>query len=308
MRQTTAGPVIRMTQELVVNSRRMVILIVAVVVGAIASFGLLNYVRNVEGSVYENAEPEMVWVVRRPIPKGTPAEQAIDQGLIGEAEIPGSFRPASAIVDPGTELAGLVAVTDLPANAPVVTGNFVAPTIVNTGITDRLDERGLTTLTFNVDQVKGAAYLIEPGDRVNVLSVKRLVETDDAPADEGAAELTAPEPEAVAQAATYDYVTRYVYQNVEVLAIDRSLTPDLGETPSEGEAAARNGGLITLALPPEAVQTVLSVGLENLYLTIVPPNYVPAEVPPLDYDDGLLPGEDPDVLTPYPEPDTTTAP
>ena len=92
------------------NSRRTVILVVAVVVGAIASFGLLNYIRNVEGSVYENAEPETVWVVQRPIAKGTSIDQVLNQGLIGESEIPASFRPATAIVDPETELAGLVAV------------------------------------------------------------------------------------------------------------------------------------------------------------------------------------------------------
>ena len=124
------------------NSRRTVILIVAVVVGAIAAFGLLNYVRNVEGSVYDNAAPEQIWVVRTPIPKGTPAEQAIDQNLIYQTEIPATFRPSTAIVDPQLELAGLVAVTDLPANAPLVTGNFVSTNVVNTGITDRLEEKG----------------------------------------------------------------------------------------------------------------------------------------------------------------------
>ncbi|MEM8924361.1 MAG: Flp pilus assembly protein CpaB [Actinomycetota bacterium] len=290
------------------NSRRTVILIVAVVVGAIASFGLLNYIRNVEGSVYENAEPEQVWVVRRPIPKGTTAEQVLNQGLIGEAEIPASFRPATAIVDPATELAGLVAVTDLPANAPLVTGNFVAPNIVNTGITDRLEERGLTTLTFSLDQVKGAAYLIEPGDYVNVLTVRGIGQDPTAPTEgeiEGGGSVT----QSTGGSGTWSYVARYVYQNVEVLAIDRSLTPDLGETPDEQAAATRNNGMITLAVPPDAVQLLLSVGLENLYLTLVPPGYEPVELPPLDYNNEVLPGEDPFLLTPYSalEPDPEAA-
>lgn len=274
------------------KSRRTVILIVAVVVGAIASFGLLNYIRNVEGSVYDDAEPQTVWVVQQGIAKGTPAEQAISQGLLTKGEIPASFRPATAIVDPETELAGLVAVTDLPANATVVAGNFVTPTVVNTGITDRLQEKGLTTVTFSVDQVKGAAYLIEPGDYVNVLAL--IANT--APAaqtTEGAA------PTAGASGTTWNFVTRYVYQKAEVLAIDKSLTPDLGESTDEEASAPANAGMITLAVPPEAVQTILSVGTDNLYLSLVPSDYQPTPIPPLDYSSDTLPGEDGSKLTPY---------
>ncbi|MGF1599953.1 MAG: Flp pilus assembly protein CpaB [Acidimicrobiales bacterium] len=274
------------------NSRRTVILIVAVVVGAIAAFGLLNYVRNVEGSVYDNAEPEMVWVVRQEIAKGTPAEQAVAQNLIHQAEMPAKFRPATAIVDPELELAGLVAVTDLPINAPLVTGNFVSPTVVNTGITDRLEEKGLVSVTFSVDQVKGAAYLIEPGDHVNILTVKGVDEGGAAPAGGDASA-------APSDGAGFDYSARYLYQRAEVLAIDKALTPDLGEPTEDAEGVVRNGGMITLAVPPAAVQTILSVGLENLYLSLVPSTYEPTPLPPIGFGNGTLPGEDPAVLTPY---------
>ncbi len=275
------------------KSRRTVILIVAVVVGAIASFGLLNYIRNVEGSVYDDAEPQTVWVVQQGIAKGTPAEQAISQGLLTKGEIPASFRPATAIVDPETELAGLVAVTDLPANATVVAGNFVAPTVVNTGITDRLQEKGLTTVTFSVDQVKGAAYLIEPGDFVNVLAL--------IPNTAPAAQTTeAGAPVEGAAGTTWNFVTRYVYQKAEVLAIDKSLTPDLGESSTDEKTSApANAGMITLAVPPDAVQTILSVGTDNLYLSLVPSDYQPTPIPPLDYGSDTLPGEDGSKLTPY---------
>jgi Flp pilus assembly protein CpaB len=281
---------------------------VAVVVGAIASFGLLNYIRNVEGSVYDNAEPETVWVVQRPIAKGTTSEQAINQNLIGQAEMPADFKPATAIVDPETELAGLVAVTDLPANATLVTGNFVAASVVNTGITDRLEEKDLVTVTFSVDQVKGAAYLIEPGDYVNLLTVKTIGEADDTEQTteiDGAQESGAASQD-LGEVTTFDYAARYVYQRAEVLAIDKALTPDLGETADEAEGAAvRNGGMVTLAVPPEAVQVILSVGMENIYLSLLPPSYEPTELPPIDYGNSTLPGEDSTRLTPYGPDDVT---
>ena len=291
------------------NSRRTVILIVAVVVGAIAAFGLLNYVRNVEGSVYDNAEPETVWLVGQPIAKGTSAELALSQNLIYESEIPAAFKPATAIEDPTTELAGLVAVTDLPANASLVQGNFVAPNVVNTGITDRLEEKDLVTVTFNVDQVKGAAYLVEPGDFVNILSLASFSDLNGGGGSDPAADAAVPGASVdlgeglvgipADGNASYDHVARYVYQRAEVLAIDKALTLDLGETDEDTEGVARNGGLITLAVPPEAVQVILSVGLENLYLSLIPPTFEPYPIPPLDYGTVEYPAEDAEILTPY---------
>ncbi len=290
------------------RSRRTVILIVAILVGAIASFGLLNYIRNVEGSVYDNAEPEMVWVVQLPIPKGTPAEQVLNQNMIVEAEIPASFRPATAIVDPVAELAGLVAVADLPPNAPLVTGNFVTPDVVNTGIVDRLEERGMVTVTFNLDQVKGAAHLVEPGDRVNVLSVQAAAgqEAGEATGDEIAGPEEG-EPGLLAEGETgaFNYEARYLYQGAEVLAVGQALAPDIGDNPEAGQAAA--GGMLTLAVPPDAVQLILNVGVENLYLSLVPPGYVPEAWPSLDEPE-LLPGEDDERLTPYGPPETEESP
>jgi Flp pilus assembly protein CpaB len=189
-------------------------------------------------------------------------------------------------------LAGRAATPDRPAHATVVAGNFVAPSVVNTGITDRLEEKGLTSVTFSVDQVKGAAYLIEPGDFVNVLSVLASTAQPATSGDDPAG------PTGPATASTYNNVARYVYQKAEVLAIDKALTPDLGESAQEAQAP-RNGGMITLAVPADAVQTILSVGLENLYLSLVPSDYQPVPLPPIDYNNQTLPGEDQSRLTPY---------
>ena len=97
----------------------------------------------------------------------------------------------------------------------------------------------------------------------------------------------------------YTYDVRYVYQKAEILAVDSALTADLGETP--GETVAANSGLITLAVPPEALQIILGIGKENLYLSLVPQNYEPYPLPPIDIrsESDLLPGEDASRLTPY---------
>lgn len=291
------------------NSRRAIILIVAIVLGAVAAFGLLRYVGSVEDAALRDQQTAEVWVVTQPIPKGTSAERVIAENFIGVQEVPVSMRPSTAITDPQTELAGLVAITDLPPNAALVAGNFVSPAVVATGITDRLEEKGMVTVTFSVDNVRGAAYLMEPGDYVNVLRRYAIEEVDAATAE---GEIAAPDIIVTEQGTNrdgvvpFDFDTRYIYQKAEILAIDKTLPADLGDNTAsadgeEGAAAAgpANSGLITLAVPPEVAQYLLSIGIEDLYLSLVPPSYEAEAIDPLDLGESVLPGEDVARLTPY---------
>jgi len=295
-----------------VSARRTVILIVAVALGALAAVGLLSYVRSAESGAGEAGAPVEVWVAQALVPKGTPVEAALEQGLIGTELVAQRLRPATAVVDPRTELAGLVAVHDLQPNMAIVTGTFVSSTIVNTGITDRLEETGKVTVTVTVDQTRGAAYLIEPGDFVNV-----MVERDwDSPffendppiqmTDRATAELAAnlAENDSVRPIITdlYPIDARFVYQKAEVLAVGQALIPDIGESGEgggEGEQAVQIRGLITLAVPPEAAQIILNVNRDDIYLSLVPDDYEPRPILPIDPTGQVLPGEDGARLTPY---------
>jgi len=280
-----------------VNSRRTVILILAVVLGAFAGLGLWNYVRSVEGGVYDEAQPSKIWVVQEKIPKGTTAEQALAQGQIVESEIPARFRPTTAVVDPAAELGGLVAITDLPINQPIVAGNFVPPSVANSGVVDRLAQSGMATVTIYLSKQDVVANMLEPGDVVNVLAVTEqtdkitIIDNDGEISDSLA--FVDEEDES-----TFVRNARYVYQAAEVLAIDQALSPDLGADPAVAAANAGDRGMVTLAVPPEAVQMILNIGVENIYLSLVPPTYEPRPLPELT-DDGVLPGEDAERLTPY---------
>ncbi len=300
-----------LTEEIVVSARRTVILIVAVALGALAAVGLLSYVRSAETGAGEAGAPVEVWVAKALVPKGTPVEAALEQGLIGTELVAQRLRPATAVVDPSTELAGLVAVHDIQPNMAIVTGTFVSSTIVNTGITDRLEETGKVTVTISVDQTRGAAYLIEPGDFVNVL-VERDWDTpffeNDPPIDltpsataELAANLTENDAVRPIISDLYPVNARYAYQKVEVLAVGQALIPDIGETGegTEEDEQVQVRGLITLAVPPEAVQVLLNVGRDDIYLSLVPDDYEPRAILPIDPTGQVLPGEDESRLTPY---------
>ncbi len=294
------------------NSRRTVILLIAIVVSAVSALGLSRYVQGLEDDVYDGAALGNAWIVQSQIPKGTPSEQAVGQGLIELTEVPVEFIPSTAVVDPNAELNNLVAVVDLPAGSMLVAGNFVAPNVLSTGITDRLEERGMVTVTFPIDQVAGVAGFVQPGDFVNMLVVRPLAfaaEGEESQSEDvggGTGDDDLPDLEeyysneipASAEQSLYLENARYFYQKAEVLAVGQSLPLDLGETAGE-ETAAATGGVITLAVPPEVVQQVLAVGTANLYLSLVPASYEPEALLPMDITELLYPAEDEARLTPY---------
>jgi Flp pilus assembly protein CpaB len=290
-----------------VRSRRTLILIVAVVVGALAAFGIYNYVGGLEEQAYDKAERVEVWVVAESIPKGTSAEMAMAQQLIAKRMIPVDFRPATYVSDPTVELTDLVAVTDLPVNSILVDGNFVAPSVATTGITNRLEESDLVTFTLSVDQVRGVAGMLSPGDDVNVM-ITRPMTLQNANAAEGGGEVAVPSgaippgPGGVGvqmEGVPYPNTARMLYQKVRVLAIGQQLAPDLGEADADAVEQVSALGLITLAVPPEAAMRLASIDPNSIYLSLVPKSYQPTPLLPIDPTE-ILPGEDPAQLTPYP--------
>jgi hypothetical protein len=85
---------------------------------------------------------------------------------------------------------------------------------------------------------------------------------------------------------------RYLYQNVEVLAIGQTAAADAGAT----EAPENPGsGLITFNVPPDAAQRIALAGTD-LYMTLAPKDFQPVDLPPVDFSNLFQPG----VLTPYP--------
>lgn len=277
------------------SSRRTLILIAAIVVGALAAFAIFNYVGGIEDRANDNARRVRVIRVAQDIPRGLDGVTARDQGYLDlDAEIPAEFLPSTAVTDVETILTK-IAVADLAAGQVLVENMFVDP--INAQVTAaRRVPTGNVAITVSVDDVRGVAGLIVPGDYVNMMALPgdNLCGTTaegEAPA-EGAADTT-----------LFCTPARMVYQEVQVLFVDRSPIPLPGEqtgtTNADGTTSApANTGLLTLSVPPEAAQRIASVSSDQWYLTLVPTDYVPAPLPPFD-PNATLPGEDAAVLTPY---------
>lgn len=248
-------------------------------IGAVAAYALFTYVGGIEDRANEKAERVEVFKIVQDIPKGTFGDEAVAQGMIEKARIPREFRPASAI-NSLAEIDGLVAVIDLAANQPVLSNQFVAQAESLSTFSSLLKNNEVA-VTISVDQVKGVAGLLVPGDFVNMMVS------------------TTPEE---ASGSVYTAPNRVLYQKVQILAVGQTRKLEPGETAAtnaNGTAvAATNSGLITFAVPSVAAQRIASVDPSAVYLTLVPRDYQPEPLPPLDVA-SPLPGEVGGELTPY---------
>jgi len=241
-----------------VGNRRTVILIVAVVVALVAAGAIYSYLNSVQDRAYNNAKLVKVFRVEKDINKGLPGEQAIDQEFVKSGDIPQKYRPTTALTDINA-IRGKVALNNLSTGQIVVDGMFVDPRVANVSFAQRIPP-GQVAVSISVDTVHGVAGFIAPGDQVNIL----------ASAPDG---------------------TRYLFQNVNVLAVGSTAAPQPGET-TQTTAQTVGGGLLTFAVPPLAAAKITIAS--GVYLTLVPPGNQPIAVPPVNQG-SLFTGP----LTPY---------
>jgi len=249
-----------------VGTRRTVILIAAVVVAALAGVATFSYLSGVQTRANKGATLVKVFVVKKDIQKGFPAEQAVAEKYVAQDEIQEKFRPGTAVTDLNT-IKGKVALTNLSSNQVVVDGQFVDPKVEQITNSQRI-QSGRVAVTVSTDQVRGVGGLLVPGDKVDLLVVDKTLG---------------------------DGQLRLLYQNVEVLFIGANAAPQPGET----QAATNPGsGLITFSVPVAAAQKIVWASTHadgGLYLTLVPPDNQPAAIPPVDnsnlFQGGLTPYE-----------------
>ncbi|HEX4818633.1 MAG TPA: RcpC/CpaB family pilus assembly protein [Acidimicrobiales bacterium] len=286
------------------SSRRTLILIAAVVIGAISAYLVFNYVNSADDRAQGNARKVDVLKVAKDIPKGLTGREAQAQGMLVPAQITAEFKPATAIID-SSIIQDKVAVANYATGQILVDGMFADPIESLTTFAGRVPNdcapvgfQGSTTnkpvpcvgVTISVDQVHGVAGVIVPGDYVNVM-VK---------------------PENTADCTNSAQVVcsplRVLYQAARVLFVDKSAVPQPGEVTGNGTStanptgtaqAAANTGLITLEVPQKAAQLIGSVASSGIYLSLLPAQYTPEAMPKLDTFPDVLPGEDPNQLTPY---------
>lgn len=226
-------------------ARRTLIMIAAVVAGLFSALGASAFLSGSDQRAYKGATLVKVFKVSKDVAKGFSGDDAISGEFVKSDEMPQEFRPATALTDINS-LRGKVAATTLSANQVLVDGMFVDPRVAQVTAAQRIPA-GQVAVSLSIDAVHGVAGLLVPGDHVNMM-------------------------------VTVEGAQRTLYQSVQILFIGASAAPEAGDTQA---VVTPGAGLITFAVPQEAAQkiTLASTQAGGIYLTLVPPDYKPADIP-----------------------------
>jgi pilus assembly protein CpaB len=298
-----------------------VILIAAVVVGAISAYLVYNYVNSADDRARGNARQVQVLKIAKDIGKGEDGRTAQNQGKIVTAEIPAEFKPVTAIVDPSI-IQDKVAVANFATGQIIVDGMFADPIENQITFAGRVPNdcapgaaqgtfEQCVAVTISVDQIHGVAGVIVPGDLVNIFVTPDTPFCGGEIKDSKGGVFTLPQPgqtTATPGGAALCTPSRILYQAVKVLFVDKTAVPQPGEvtsngsnaaTPTGGAQSAVNSGLITFAVPAKAAQLITSIAPDRIYLTLLPPDYKPEDIGQVAPFPAFLPGEDSNQWTPY---------
>ena len=276
-------------------------LVGSILIGAIAGFALLNYVNGVEEGIENEQARVEVWVVAQDVAAGTTAADVRNTNRLELRSVETQFRPANAVTDL-SQIEGRIAVNNLAANQILVTGLFDDPETVETTFADLIEPNEIA-FTVPINTLDAVGGLVEPGDFVDVIVVQPLGET-----------LIEPELvnvfDEVSQDTVYDNSVRFLYRGVRVIGVNDDFVGQPAPDPTLEAAPEEAGGTleITLALPTGSTQKILAVDPNKIKLALHPDDWDPSneevgavgnEIPALVVSGDLLPGEDPNQLTPY---------
>ncbi len=262
------------------SSRKTLILIGALLVGGLAAFLTLGYVRGVEKRVDQDTELVEVVVAAAPIAKGEEASAAVVAKSLVMAERPRRNIPSNA-VRRLADVEGQIAAIDL-GGGEVVTSTMFGSAADLTGSRSAALEDGNVAITVAVDQASVSGNLIQPGDLVNILVRYHVAGPDTGGDPAAAAETSTDEPLSTdGQGANLFRPASYVMQAVKVFAVGTDAgTAVAQETPAEGEEAqAAPSAFLTVQVPPEQASLLASVRDAEMYVTLVPPDYEPRPIP-----------------------------
>ena len=267
------------------SSRRTLILIGALVAGAVAALLIFQYVGGIEEKAQGDAQMVDVVIAKGQIQKGGNANDLIASGAIGIGQRRQVELPANRISRP-EEIKGQIAQLDLEPGTVITASMFQSDAALTNSVSTAL-KPGMVAVTTSTDQVKSVAGLITQGDYVNLTVVGTCASKTDLQITESGAGTTdtaasGPVPQTVGCAAT-------VFQKVRILAIGRSLGTGVSTpvaTPGEETPAttvAPTSDLITFEVPQEAAQVIQLAGTGQLYMTLVRKDYQPHPIPATPY-------------------------
>lgn len=216
--------------------RRLIIALVALLLAATGGVFTYLYAAGADARAMARMAPVQVLIVAEPIEAGTPAESITRS--IAAAEV-----PAAAVVPGGvadlSELAGLVATTDLQPGEQLLTSRFVAPEALQGEVEVPVD---MHQLSIQLEQQRVIGGELRAGDTVAVFVSGSVTGTGTSAAEGEAAQAD---------------MTRLILHKVLVTDVQGAVSVTTDESGEEVEEAAADQLMVTLALSASDAELVV---------------------------------------------------
>ncbi len=206
---------------------RVVIIIIAVILGAIVTLGVNSYLSNIKQQAVEDQKTVQVWVASGDIAKGTSIEDITKDHLAELKEVPRRYVATQAISST-RNIKGQVLSIAISAGEQLTVGKFKHPSEAGLSYTV---PKGYLAVSVPYDNIRGYAGMAKPGDLVTVIATFN-------PGEDTA-------------------ITRIVLQKVLVIAVDKSVGAEKEEPGSkalgsskEESSADTDKKTVTLAIMP----------------------------------------------------------
>jgi len=244
--------------------RRVLTVVVAVLLAAVGTLAVLAYVHQANNRAVAGLKTMTVVVAQSTVPSGTPAGQAVREGLLGTQKLPASSVPANAVREVIPSLAGLVTSATIQPGQLLLRPMLVAAAQVTGGVAI---PKGLIAVTVQLCLPEAVAGYVTAGSEVAVFdtyggALQRTCDVDHTEAGPAGVQ------------------TRIVLTKAEVLSVGQapaSSSSDGASTAVDGpnsSASSQQGVvLVTLALSqPDAERVIQDAETGLPYLGLLTPS------------------------------------
>lgn len=250
------------------NNKRWIGVVVAVVLAALGTFVLIQYVSSADERALAGQETIQVYVLQQAVPAGTPAEElaeTVETLLVPAAtQVPGTV----ASLD---QLAGTVAAVDLVPGEQLIMSRFIEPEVFETQGDFEVPD-GLVEVTVSLSPERAVGGSLNQGDLVAVLASFEPFELDGTEPTEDELPTNIEDilnstggESAQTPNTTGLIIHKVVVTNVQVETLPRE--PAEGEDTSQYDLAPTGNLLVTLGMEPaNAERMVFTAEFGTLWL------------------------------------------
>jgi pilus assembly protein CpaB len=231
--------------------RRLLIIVLALILAAVGTTGVLSYVRGADARAIAGMKAVSVLVAQKKITSGTSAGSALHSGLLASQTLPASSVPSNALSAITGDLSSLVLSADLQPGQLLLRPMLVTPAQTTSGLAIPPGMMALT-LAFCLPEVVAGA--VQAGSQVAVFDTVGNATISAQPGCSGShGEVTG------------NIKTRVVLTRVEVLSVGTaSSTGTAGAStasaPAGGSSTSSGGGtLVTLAVTQAQAEQLIQM-------------------------------------------------